>query len=863
MESDRPGAHRPSIVTDRNALVEHVVARLTSQPARSIVLRGPAGIGKSHAAGLILDRLAESSTGVAVRRVHAGSAQQALEFGALLHLLPMDAPPVGAEFELVQRLRRGLVEQATPTVVGVDDVGMLDHKSAAILEGLIRAGDIAVVVTERTGPDGVRNDDHHLSNVLRDKAESIVLGSLDVEPLTDLLVEWAGPGEVGSLHRLAMLSEGNPLALRELLASAHASSAIVERSGLWHLDDFVPSGRSLEQLVATHLDRLSQTEWDLLRTVAIAGAVPRGVLSRLDLEAVERLERSGLVAGDPCVLVHPLYTEVIRGQLVGQETRRLYSKLASAVGPQDGVDPARLAEWMLDSESGIDDRTARVGAAVALGRWENPLAQRLLGAIAEPTAADLVQLVWAHANDGDLGAAQLAADRAIDAAETETERVDAGLARAELWCLQLGRSDDGYEQLAELRRTLDQPDQRARVDGATALYMRMTGKGPLAAASAAAATASDVTSDAARLSVVLADAFDKVFVGSFDAAGAPIVEGYEIAERLSSPHVAVRLGIADALRHLLGGDLRRASEVVDRWLRAADVSLVRPAHAVWLGATAHIASLTGDYQRAVLRGREAVRAADHVDDIGVGGFIRGELRATLIEMGTATDPHRDESPLGGARAELRLASSTDVDALAAERVRRAIDSGYLLWAPWIGLEAIRRGPAPETSPIVIDTACEMDGPLAQAICMHARGIADRDAGELARAVEQFEAAGAHAPALDALLAELETALEQHGSSSGGNVVALRRRALTARALAEGMAPTAPPRATDRLVRICDDLDMPSDRQLEIARLVASGKTSKEVAAELVVSARTVDNHLAAVYRRLGLSGRRELTELSL
>lgn len=858
MATDGFAAQRSSTATDRRALIERVIAALTPDPARSVVLRGPAGIGKSHVATQIVERLGAPSSPVAVRRVHAGSALQALEFGALLHLLPIDSSPVGAEFELVQRLRRGLVEQAHPTVVSIDDVGMLDSKSAAILDGLIRAGDIAVVATERTGPDGVRDGDHPLSNVLDEWAEGILLGPLEPEQLTDLLVEWEGPGEVGSLRRMATLSEGNPLALRELLASAHASNSIVERSGLWHLEDFVPGGRSLEHLVATHLERLNQTEWDLLRTVAIAGAVPRTVLSRLDLEAVERLERSGMVAGDPCALVHPLYTEVIRGQLIGQETRRLYSKLATAVGPDDGVDPARLAEWMLASESGIDDRTARLGAAAAVGRWENSLARRLIESISVPTTADLVQLVWAHANDGDLGAAQHAADVAIEAAETEVERVDAGLARAELWCLQLGRSDEGHAQLAQLRDSLEQPDQRARVDGATALYMRMTGKGPIAAASAAAANATDVTSDAARLSVVLADAFDKVFVGSFDAADGPIVEGYELAERLSAPHVAVRLGIADALRHVLGGDPDRARAVVERWLRAADVSMVRPAHAVWLACAAHLAGLAGDFDRAVLRGREAVRAADHVDDIGVGGFVRGELRATLIELGIDSDPRPDESPLGRARAELRLAPLSEVDGLAAERTRRAIDSGYVLWAPWLGLEAIRRGPAPETAPVVIDTAGTMDGPLAAAICAHARGITDDDPAQLALAGDLFESAGAHAPALDALLAELETT-----SAHGGDVVVMRRRALRARSLAASMTPTVPPIANDRLTRLCVDLHMPSDRQLEIARLVASGRSSKEVAAHLVVSARTVDNHLAAVYRQLGLSGRHELVELPL
>lgn len=851
------GQRRP-IAFDRDTLVERLVSTLASNAQRSVVLRGPAGIGKSYVAGRVVERLSDSAIDVAVREVYAGEAIRALDFGALLHLLPMDAPPVGTEFELVQRLRRGLVEHVTPTVVSIDDVAMLDRKSAAILEGLIRSGDIRVLATERTSSDGARHDDHHLTAALRDQADSVVLGPLAMDHLLELLVEWEGAGEVGSLQRLAALSEGNPLALRELLESARASRAIDQRSGLWYLDEFVPHGRSLEQLVASHLERLSQAEWDLLRAVAIAGNVPRKVLSRLDLEALERLERADLVAGDPCSLVHPLYAEVTRGQLAGQEARRLYSKLTSAVVPDDGVDPARLAEWMLDSDSGIDDRTARLGAAVAVGRWENALAQRLIASITEPTAADLVQLVWAHANHGDLDTAEAVAERAVAAAETETERVDAGLTRAELWCLQLGRSEEGYEQLAALRDTLEQPDQRARVDGATTLYMRMTGKGRLAAASAAAANASDVRTDSGRLAVVLADALDKVFTGSFLDAGPAIREGYEIAERISKPHMMVRLGIADALRHLFVGDLDRAREVIDRWLRVADVSTARPAHAVWLGLAAQVAALTGDHERAVLRGREAVRAADYVDDIGVGGFVRGELRAALVELEIDAEPHPDESPLGRARAELRLAPDDDVDERAAGLTQHAVAAGYVLWAPWLGFEALRRVPAPRTAPIMIELTSSIDGRLSEALCAFAQGALEGNVDQIAHAVNGFCAVDANAPALDAILTEIGLALAQ-----GRDVVRVRHRLLLARSLAGAMTPHPPPRAGRRLDRVAIDVGMPSERQLQIARMVADGKSSKDVAAELVVSARTVDNHLAAVYRQLGLSGRHELVELPL
>jgi DNA-binding CsgD family transcriptional regulator len=57
------------------------------------------------------------------------------------------------------------------------------------------------------------------------------------------------------------------------------------------------------------------------------------------------------------------------------------------------------------------------------------------------------------------------------------------------------------------------------------------------------------------------------------------------------------------------------------------------------------------------------------------------------------------------------------------------------------------------------------------------------------------------------------------------------------------------------------------REVEVLRLVARGLQNNEIAAELVVSVRTVDHHVSAVLRKLDVDGRREAaraaTELGL
>lgn len=50
------------------------------------------------------------------------------------------------------------------------------------------------------------------------------------------------------------------------------------------------------------------------------------------------------------------------------------------------------------------------------------------------------------------------------------------------------------------------------------------------------------------------------------------------------------------------------------------------------------------------------------------------------------------------------------------------------------------------------------------------------------------------------------------------------------------------------------------REREIAALAAGGSRNAEIAAQLHVSIRTVETHLQKVYRKLGVSNRRDLAD---
>jgi DNA-binding CsgD family transcriptional regulator len=50
----------------------------------------------------------------------------------------------------------------------------------------------------------------------------------------------------------------------------------------------------------------------------------------------------------------------------------------------------------------------------------------------------------------------------------------------------------------------------------------------------------------------------------------------------------------------------------------------------------------------------------------------------------------------------------------------------------------------------------------------------------------------------------------------------------------------------------------TDAEQRVADQIASGATSREAAAELFISVRTIDTHVAAIYRKLGVRTRTEL-----
>jgi DNA-binding CsgD family transcriptional regulator len=150
----------------------------------------------------------------------------------------------------------------------------------------------------------------------------------------------------------------------------------------------------------------------------------------------------------------------------------------------------------------------------------------------------------------------------------------------------------------------------------------------------------------------------------------------------------------------------------------------------------------------------------------------------------------------------------------------------------------------------LDALAQMiEGPLVQAFACHARAAAAMNRDGYEDALGQFEAMDRVVSAAEVAL-ELADAARRQGDARGAAAAARRSADLVE---ASGGARTPP---LQRGIAV----DPLTKREREVALLAASGLPSRDIAEKLTVSKRTVDTHLDRIYRKLGVSGREQLSE---
>jgi DNA-binding CsgD family transcriptional regulator len=839
-----------------------ITAALKRHDLAGVVLVGEPGVGKTRLLEAALDVAHDAGFGVV--RVTGSRALSDLPLAAFAALLP--GRPVGNAGDLLV-LRGELKERAggRPLLLGVDDAHLLDDASAAVVHQLAADLTAFVVATLRRGeipPDAI-------TTLWKDRlVERIDVGPLSRHEVLELAAATLGAPLAPDVEdELWRRSAGNPMFARELALAAREGGSLVLRDGVLVRAGDLPAPSSVLDLVGTQLSVLGDEPRRAVQLLALAGPLDVEVLEQLvDADALVELEAARIVTAEErndrleVRFSHPLHADAVRhstGRLVARKLRRELADVLEADPRSDDV--LRVVTLRLDAGGTSSVELLAQATRVAMRRNHAELAERLAAAMFDqaPTLGSAVALAAARVEQGRFGEAAAAlADRTIDSATaTEGDIARAALLRAQIRFWGFGRSAPALAGLHAAAATAPRP-QRIVLRAAAAAIEATSGR-PREALTLAAPGSPEAATPIGEFAVLTAlmtagrpsAAIQAVRTPAGTSASAPanaayglaLVESGRIAEAaqlaIDAWETAVRAG--DLTSRVAWGTLLG---VIDLF-QGCTVAARR-----WFEEAAQLAVATAASnhgRRRALGG--ALLSATQLGDIDGARALRDRIDA----MG----PHEAgvHEILGNrGRAWLRAAEGDvdgAVDALFV-LADRAIENGVGGHAVRLLTDAARLGrPGPAAARLEA-AGIEVDGDVFPVLIGMVRALAARDGEALAGAAERLVAVGSTALAAEAAAGAWTIASEQHDDP---RVVAARaRRAQELRApvahLATPAFATAP-------------VEVPlSRREREIATLVAGGRTSREVAEDLVIGVRTVESHLGRVYEKLGVRSRVELAD---
>jgi DNA-binding CsgD family transcriptional regulator len=886
------------------AVLRAALADVTARRPRVVQVEGPAGVGKT---ALIERFLTEPGSERPPTLLRAGGeeAEMLFAYGVVEQLgrsAGLDPTTVVGAADSVDdpvtvgtRLLRLLDHGDEPIVVVVDDAHWADRPSlSALLFALRRlvADPVLVVIGVRDAVSGLPDSLRRL--IGGQNGTAITLPGLGEPELRDLAAQLGAPLSVRAARRLHDGTQGNPLHVRALLADFSPEA--------WAADDRpLPAPRSFRLVVRDRLTTCSPATCRLVEAAAVLGMhspLPQvAALAELaePLAPLDEATAAGLLAepvpSTPVTVAfpHPLVRSAVHdtlgvarrsalhaaaATLVVDEAAALRHRVAASALPDEALasdletfarreagrqawpaataslveasrqSPAtdarqrRLLEavtWML--QNGDLATAARHRAEVATFP-PSPHRDSVLGALTmaagRPTEAEaLLHRAWAGAEAAD---SELAATIALQNAMHTYGRLDG--ASTVIWC---GRA---------LERT--GPDTVTRWAATTYLAhgLGYAGRTAEAFATVAGADGPDVTWLEPR------SARGTLRLVEDDLDGA-------IADLAAAADTALRFGVLNTAAFSFAF-LARAEYLAGEW----DDAVLHAERAVAVNIEADL-----DFTRSMVFGIAALVPA-----------ARGDWEAAERAMeGTPRDEgdyERSIIAVAMSRARIGEAIGDPEAVLAAlEPVRRfrhrdgAEEPGFWAW-PDLYAEALARvGRAAEADALLVPhehRAAERGRQSSIARLARARG---RVAAALGR-TEEAEAAFTHAlAAVEKVSFPFDAARTRLAAGEFLRRTGHRRRAAellhaAQRGFAElGAAPYVE-RCVQELAasglrpgprRTRDDNRLTA-QELVVARRAVAGLSNREIAAELVVSVKTVEYHLRNAFAKLDVTSRRQLAE---
>ena len=893
--------------------IEQLLESVRRGRSAALAIRGEAGIGKTALVRYAVDTAAPAT----VLSAAGIEAEAELEFSGLLELC---RPALGLIDELPEHhaatLRGALglsparsqdrfaVGAATlgflaaagevgPTLVVVDDAQWLDPASADAIRFAVRRLD-----ADRVGfVFGIRDAEPRAGDW--DGFETLQLRGLALDDARTLLSSGGEALTEAMLARLHAATAGNPLALRELPALLSPE----QLAGRAPLAEPLPVGASVRRAFMRRAGRLPEETRRALVLVALATMsdlqpiVATLPTLGLDASALHPAEDAGLVviADGHIRFGHPLVRSAVHDAAGAVERRAAHAALAGALRALG--DPDRGARHLAAAAVGPDEAVASELAAAGARACERSaysaaadtfeLAARLTPdrQARSQRLADAAEAAW---SGGDPGRAQGFVAQGLDLGSDP--RLRARLlelqGRTELQAGSQARARELLLEAAELLEPFD-PVRAATTIGLAVFSCHFAGRigdsvelgRRLRALVPADGTATDVQADYVLGRSLLLAGVTEEGGQLLEAVVGRILEHEELS-RLQLSRVATSLVVLE--RHDEGRVFAARAVAIAR--EEGPMALVYA-----LSQSADIQTRGNAWQRALADTEEGLRLARELGQPNIGASFVANLARIAAARGHAADCRRhaaealkvfEAAGMGLAREQLRCAVAllelglgrVEEAVTVLEDSVRGVEEMALVdrdVAPEPDLvEALaalgRAGEAqarldawvaridPEPIPWAAQLAArcrgilapddELDERFGEALLLHERG---GDAFGRARTLlcfgERLRRAGRKTEARERLR-------EAHGV-----FVSLEATPWSDRARRELRA------TGERLRRVRpEEGEELTPQELQVALQVADGKTNKEAGAALFLSPKTVEFHLARVYRKLDLSSRAEL-----